>query len=1057
MARLRTRLAKLTRPDAAGLTLRERLFSRLDLAQAGCFAWISGAGGSGKTSLVSSWLEQRGHAAVWYRVDASDRDPATLFHYLGIAAAEHTPRRQPLPHFTPEYLPSLGDFTRRYFREFFSRLHLPCVVVFDNCHEAANSGFEDIIAWALNEVPDGVTVIGVSRAQPGKPFARRMLDSRTVQVTSEDLRLDGSDARAIAKASGQSDASVQVLLARVDGWAAGFVLLLRARANAVGTSDRSVDAQGAIFAYFASEILASADGRIRQLLLRTAMLPTVSPSLAERLTGFAESGALLADLHRNHFFTERRSRVGDEPTYEYHPLFREFLVEQARGELGVEALAALYRQAAAALDAAGSTEAAIGLWIVAKEWEPLGASICAQAPLLMRHGRWQTLRGWLDALPDERIAGNPWLLYWRGACGCMGDPAAGRVDFEAAFRQFQSAGDPLGSLLACAGVLEAGYLQFGDQKPSLPWIDIIDGLLAKCPPLPPEIEVRVIHGLTGAWFARPGHPMLARWAARAAELLRTLPDTGGKAGLMSFAVGHYVWAGDFVTSDAIVNYVDVDSRHIRDDPLSAIMFYCMKSGVAWQNAEHERSYAHIDAARRIAADYGVRVLDTFICAQAIYTATSAGDLQRAKDELAQQRALIDPRRRLDAAHHGVLASLVAGLESRIGYAAELVARAVPVADALGAPFQSATFRLQHAQLLVLDGRHADAGAPLESALAFARSMSSRIVEFQVLLAQAWASLRAGKVDESATRLREALTIGREHGYMNCHPMWVPQMMRELFALALESGIEPEYVRAFIRHRRLAPGRTEVEEWPWPIRIFTLGRFEIHQDGVLLQSTGKAKQRVLDLLKAIIAHGPRGASAESLAELLWPDAEGDAGRDALRVALHRLRKLLGGEHAVQMVDGKMLLNPEWCWVDAFAFERAVDAVDVSARPASNFIRLYKGHFLPAEGERPWLMAERDRLRSKFLRAVEAQGSGLTASGKVDDAIDLYRRATEIDPLAESLYRRLMVCYTKQERRAEAMDAYRRCRQMLSIVLGIKPSAETEALHAALTRESAGPAT
>ena len=30
-------------------------------------------------------------------------------------------------------------------------------------------------------------------------------------------------------------------------------------------------------------------------------------------------------------------------------------------------------------------------------------------------------------------------------------------------------------------------------------------------------------------------------------------------------------------------------------------------------------------------------------------------------------------------------------------------------------------------------------------------------------------------------------------------------------------------------------------------------------------------------------------------------------------------------------------------------------------------------------------------------------------------------------------------------AEAINAYRRCRELLSIVLGVKPSAETETLH------------
>lgn len=1056
MTRPPSRLAKLTQPDTSGLLLRERLFAQLDPlvdhTHGGRFAWVSAAGGAGKTSLVSSWLDQRGHGVVWYRIDAADRDPATFFHYLGLAlAGQRSGRRRPLPHFTPEYLASLRDFTRRYFREFFARLHAPCVVVFDNCHEGTtHSPLEDIIAWALEEAPVGVTIVGVSRKDPGEPFARWMTDTQFVHVAMQDLRLDESEASAIAGARGQDGRAVCALLAQVDGWAAGFTLLLRAQARKVATANAAVGAQDAIFDYFTGEILAAAGGRLREFLLRTSVLPVVSASLAQQLTGFDEAGALLADLHRNHFFTERRSHVRDEALYEYHPLFREFLMKQSRQELGKEAFAAHCRHAATLLEELGRAEPAVALRIMAADWPALVPSICNQAPVLMSQGRWQTLQSWIEALPSAVTQAQPWLLYWRGALGCMMNPAAGRVDLEAAYRQFQAGGDAMGSLLACAGALEAGYLELGDQKPSLRWIEELDRLLAAAPALPIEIEMRVIHALMGAWMAQPQHPMLARWAARAAELLRTLPDARGAAGLLAFATAYYVWAGDFAAADAVLNHFELDQRIIEGAPLSALMLCMFKAGVGWQNAEHDQAYAMMHRAQEIANDSGIHVLDSFIAAQGVYTALSVGDLPRAEQELGRLRALLNPRRKLDISQYGVLCSGVAVLAGKLTEAVQLVEREIPIAETLGAPFTTAAFRIQFAQILVLNGRHEAAQAPLQAALAFARSMPSRILEFQTLLTTAWASFRSGDDIKGHTALRHALAIGRERDYMNCHPLWIPEMMRELFGRALQADIETDYVHRFIRKRRLTPGAWDLESWPWPIRVYTLGRFEIRKDATPLQSTGKAKQRVLDLLKAIIAHGPHGASADALAELLWPEAEGDTGRDALRVALHRLRKLLGDEQALTMVEGKVFLNSAWCWVDAFAFERAVGAAHVEAMHTGELLELYRGHFLPSEGERPWLMAQRERLRSKFLRTIEAGGTRLAQGGDLDGAINLYRRATEIDPLAESLYRRLMDCYARQDRKAEAVDVYRRCRQMLSVVLGMKPAPETEALHMALLR-------
>ncbi len=52
------------------------------------------------------------------------------------------------------------------------------------------------------------------------------------------------------------------------------------------------------------------------------------------------------------------------------------------------------------------------------------------------------------------------------------------------------------------------------------------------------------------------------------------------------------------------------------------------------------------------------------------------------------------------------------------------------------------------------------------------------------------------------------------------------------------------------------------------------------------------------------------------------------------------------------------------------------------------------------------------------------------------------------LAEDVYRRLMRCQLAIGKPAEAFETYRRCRDNLSIILDIKPSADTERLVARL---------
>ena len=118
MATRSTLPAKLTRPSGAGLLARERLLRSLDRKRDGRCIWVAGPAGAGKTSLISNWLETSKHKAVWYQIDAGDEDPATVFHYFHLLSKTVTRKRIELPHLTPEYLPALALFVRRFFEAF---------------------------------------------------------------------------------------------------------------------------------------------------------------------------------------------------------------------------------------------------------------------------------------------------------------------------------------------------------------------------------------------------------------------------------------------------------------------------------------------------------------------------------------------------------------------------------------------------------------------------------------------------------------------------------------------------------------------------------------------------------------------------------------------------------------------------------------------------------------------------------------------------------------------------------------------------------------------------
>jgi adenylate cyclase len=248
--------------------------------------------------------------------------------------------------------------------------------------------------------------------------------------------------------------------------------------------------------------------------------------------------------------------------------------------------------------------------------------------------------------------------------------------------------------------------------------------------------------------------------------------------------------------------------------------------------------------------------------------------------------------------------------------------------------------------------------------------------------------------------------------------------------------------------------------PWPLKIYTLGQFSLLREGQPIAFSRKVQKRPLDLLKVLIAHNGIRADVSTLGESLWPDAEGDSAKNSFDSNLHRLRKLIDIEDILTLTEGKLTLDTAKCWTDVWAFDELLSRIENAAHPpasaseirygelAKELVRIYAGHFIEKESQEPWAIAARDKLRARFVRAVTTLGAGLEQLHQWDAAAALYARALELDNLTEALYRRLMICYRELGETAEALKVYRRCRDLLSIILNLNPSSETEAIRATL---------
>ena len=267
----------------------------------------------------------------------------------------------------------------------------------------------------------------------------------------------------------------------------------------------------AMFDYFAGEIFQKLDAASQEILLQTSFLPIMTRRLAEQLTGLHQAGELLSELNRRNYFTIRKPLP--EPVYQYHPLFREFLLTQARKQLTDTQLIQTQRRAAEILEGAGQAEDAIILYSQTGDWASMVRIILTHSQTMIPEGRNKTLEEWIKQIPQAVVNETPWLLYWLGICRMPFSPPEARQHFEKTFEAFKQIDDITGQLLSWCGIVDTYVYEWGDFHQLNRWIVELEQLMQGNTVFPSdEIESNIACRMFMALiYCQPHSPALPKW------------------------------------------------------------------------------------------------------------------------------------------------------------------------------------------------------------------------------------------------------------------------------------------------------------------------------------------------------------------------------------------------------------------------------------------------------------------------------------------------------------------------------------------------------------------
>ena len=244
------------------------------------------------------------------------------------------------------------------------------------------------------------------------------------------------------------------------------------------------------------------------------------------------------------------------------------------------------------------------------------------------------------------------------------------------------------------------------------------------------------------------------------------------------------------------------------------------------------------------------------------------------------------------------------------------------------------------------------------------------------------------------------------------------------------------------------------------QIQLLGDFRLTWDD--LPAQGLNTPRLQSLLAYLALHRDAPQLRQRIAFLFWPDSSEAQARNNLRQLLHALRGAQPDVSALLLVDHHAL---QWrpdvtLTLDVEAFERAVadlEREEVASDGGAlrltgeRILELYQADLLPGCYDE-WIAPERERLRERYIRALERLVAAHETRRDLTSAIRYARQLIRSDPLNEEAYRALMRLLAQTGDRVGELRAFQACASALMQALGIGPSQTTEDLHQRLLQAS-----
>lgn len=377
---------------------------------------VSAPPGYGKTTLITDWIKNTNIRNIWFNLDKLDNDPIRFFQYL----SECFKKIRPDSGFSVESIrgvPQMPD--PEYFGsilvQLFSSLESPTAFILDDYHVITNNFVHEFIVFLLNNMPDNLNIVIMTREDPPFPLSRFRIKNRIMEIRSKDLQFDYNETKEYLNKSLEielKDNIITILNDKIEGWAAGLQLFFLSFQNlpvkSISSFIKEFDGTDRyIIDYLFEEALNDISDEIVEFLSTTAVFDIFCADLCNFIMDREDSSHIISKIKKENLFITTLDN--QNKWYRYHSLFANCIKVQFHKNDYRE----IYNRASTWFEKNGMVSESIKYSILAENTEKSISLVKKEVSNVFEKGKYISLLYWLDAIPKSILKADYELFVYK--------------------------------------------------------------------------------------------------------------------------------------------------------------------------------------------------------------------------------------------------------------------------------------------------------------------------------------------------------------------------------------------------------------------------------------------------------------------------------------------------------------------------------------------------------------------------------------------------------------------------------------------------------------------